>query len=144
MKKQVLRIAVVVGTLLVASSAMAQGAPGDVLVNIPFPFLANNQLLPPGHYDVAPAANGVLRMVNMNDSNWQLFLNVHVVEKAVRQEPKLVFHRYGDSYFLAEVWNGRGSVGKQLFTSKREREMASGKIPGVRPAGEIAQVRPEP
>jgi hypothetical protein len=45
------------------------------------------------------------------------------VEPPRRQEiGKLVFHRYGDRYFLSEVWNpDRGS---QLPASAQERKLA--------------------
>jgi hypothetical protein len=42
---------------------------------------------------------------------------------------RLVFHRYGQRYFLAEVWNGADKVGRQLMKSRDElaieRELAS-------------------
>jgi hypothetical protein len=33
---------------------------------------------------------------------------------------RLIFHRYGQNYFLAEVWSGE-STGRQLLKSKHER-----------------------
>jgi hypothetical protein len=40
-----------------------------------------------------------------------------------------VFHRYGERYFLAEVWNGVDRTGRQLLKSQEEsaieREFAS-------------------
>jgi hypothetical protein len=41
-----------------------------------------------------------------------------------------MFHRYGQSYFLAEIWNGYTSVGQALTVSQREKELAgSGAAP---------------
>jgi len=37
------------------------------------------------------------------------------------QQAKLVFHRYGQRYFLAEVWSGAGEPGRQLTKSQQER-----------------------
>ena len=37
--------------------------------------------------------------------------------------PELIFHRYGRSYFLAQIWNGEGK-GQQLYKSESEKEMA--------------------
>jgi hypothetical protein len=140
MNSQAFRIAVVVAALLMVSSAVAQS--GDVLVNVPFPFLVNNRHMPAGRYLVTPAANGVLRMSDTEHTSNQLFMNAQVVESREPQPPKLVFHRYGDSYFLAEVWNGHGNIGRKLRKSKGELELASGKVPATRPGGEIAEVRP--
>jgi hypothetical protein len=36
-------------------------------------------------------------------------------------EPKLVFHRYGDQYFLASI--STGSDGRDLPVSRQEREL---------------------
>ena len=36
---------------------------------------------------------------------------------------RLIFHRYGQTYFLAEVWTGGDSTGRQLLKSKQERSM---------------------
>ena len=38
--------------------------------------------------------------------------------------PKLVFYRYGDHRYLAEVWMGDWEVGHQLFTSAEELHFA--------------------
>ncbi|MGA2720846.1 MAG: hypothetical protein ABSG79_00415 [Bryobacteraceae bacterium] len=37
------------------------------------------------------------------------------------QEPKLVFHRYGDQYFLSQIWTGSRSL--NFSTSRAEREL---------------------
>lgn len=143
MKTQVLRIAVVVTGLLMASSALAQGKPGDVLVNVPFSFIVNNHQMPAGRYVVTPASYGFLRIYDTENSRNQLFMAANSVVSSKTQTPKLVFHRYGDSYFLSEVWNGQSDIGKQLPPSKAEKEIASGERTGVRSNGEVAVVRPE-
>jgi hypothetical protein len=38
---------------------------------------------------------------------------------------KLVFHRYGQNYFLSEIWKGGESTGRQSLKSKQERTMES-------------------
>jgi hypothetical protein len=38
---------------------------------------------------------------------------------------RLVFHRYGERYFLAEVWNGADPTGRQLLKSQEERAIES-------------------
>jgi hypothetical protein len=143
MKKQVFQIAVVVAVLFAVSGAMAQGQPGDVLANVPFSFLVGNHQMPPGRYLVTKAGNGFLRILDIKDAHYQLFMAVNGVQSSAPQTPKLVFHRYGDSYFLAEVWNGNGNLGRQLPRSKGEQEIASGKVQGTPRTGEIALVRPE-
>ena len=37
------------------------------------------------------------------------------------QEPKLVFHRYGDQYFLSQIWTT--STRRDFSMSRKEREL---------------------
>ena len=37
---------------------------------------------------------------------------------------KLVFHRYGSQYFLAQIWTAGNDRGQELPESGREREVA--------------------
>jgi hypothetical protein len=142
MKTQLFRIALLVMVLIVALGAMAQRQPGDLLVNIPFSFLVDNHPMPSGRYVVVPAGNGVLGMFKAEDGSPRLLMSVHSVESRSSQTPKLVFRRYGDSYFLTEVWNG-DNIGRQLAKSKAEKELVSAKVNGRHVSGEIAEVRPE-
>ena len=141
MKTQLLSKAVCVVVLLTVSAAVAQTSPGDVLVNIPFSFVVANHQMQPGRYMVKPAASGVIRILDTDTKN-SLFVSVHGVQSNGPNDAKLVFHRYGDSYFLAEVWPGYSDTGKELPKSKAEKEIASGKISGTRPRSEIAVLRP--
>jgi len=36
----------------------------------------------------------------------------------------LVFNRYGNDYYLSEVWPAGGSTGRELLKSHTERELA--------------------
>jgi hypothetical protein len=40
-----------------------------------------------------------------------------------QSKSRLVFHRYGQTYFLAEVWREGDSGGRKLCQSKKERAM---------------------
>jgi hypothetical protein len=43
----------------------------------------------------------------------------------------LVFNRYGDSYFLSEVWTGEDQYGLRLPKSRTERRMKNGEMSGL-------------
>ena len=53
------------------------------------------------------------------------------------QSPKLVFHKYGDQYFLSQIWDGQNDTGIQLAESKREKET---KMAGLTSASETVIV----
>jgi hypothetical protein len=143
MKKQVLRIVVGAMALLAALAAVAQNSSGTILVNVPFEFVIGSQHLPPGQYRIASTANGFLQIHDTDVADNQMFLPVNSIYSNTPKETKLVFHRYGDTYFLAEIWNGNGAAGKQVVKSKAEKEILAGRLNPSRPKAEVAVVRPE-
>jgi hypothetical protein len=42
--------------------------------------------------------------------------------KAPEGVADVVFHRYGDTYYLSEVWVAANGTGSQLFKSQAEKE----------------------
>jgi hypothetical protein len=51
--------------------------------------------------------------------------------QATRESSSIVFQKYGDTYFLRQVWDGGASHGHELAPSKTERQMAKATGPGV-------------
>jgi hypothetical protein len=41
--------------------------------------------------------------------------------------PRLVFHRYGDQYFLSQVWSSSGQ-GNDIPLTRRERDLMASRI----------------
>lgn len=117
------RNAVYAALLLAASACIAQ-TKGDVVAVIPFPFVVAGQTLPAGRYIVSP--------VNQN-TMWiheRMGQGMLVPTSAARRSEsdnssKLVFHRYQSTYFLSQVWIRDNDLGREVFRSSEEREMAA-------------------
>jgi hypothetical protein len=124
---KLLRIVLYAALLLAASASIAQTRQGDVVANIPFPFVVAHQTLPAGHYIVSPANADALGIHDAN--NRGTFVPTESTQRSANDNScKLVFHRHGDTYFLSEVWVAGNSNGRTLFRSRAERELAeSGK-----------------
>jgi hypothetical protein len=124
---KLLRIVLYAALLLAASASIAQTRQGDVVANIPFPFVVAHQTLPAGHYIVSPANAVALGIHDAN--NRGTFVPTQSAQRSANDNScKLVFHRYGDKYFLSEMWVAGNSNGRTLFRSRAERELAeSGK-----------------
>ena len=45
-------------------------------------------------------------------------------QRRAQETTKLVFHRYGSQYFLAQIWTAGNDRGQELPKSGREREVA--------------------
>jgi hypothetical protein len=133
---KLLRTVLYAALLLAASAAIAQTKQGDVVADIPFPFVVARQTLPAGHYIVSPANADALGIHDVNNRG-TFVPTLHAQRPANDNGCKLVFHRYGDTYFLSEVWVAGNSNGRALFRSRAERELAESGKEKV-----IAEVRP--
>jgi hypothetical protein len=95
-------------------------------VNIPFSFQVENKTLPAGEYRIESLLTG-LHVIRPMDSGAPTIVStivptIEVKSKGGKSEPELIFNRYGESYFLSQIWAGEGK-GRQLFKSEREKEL---------------------
>ena len=98
---------------------------GAVKGTIPFTFSVNDATLPPGTYFLASnvptpgavvirgATRVVIAMTSPRGSSEDF-------------QPRLVFHRYGDEYFLRQVWTDSG-LGLDLRETRGERDRREGR-----------------
>jgi hypothetical protein len=121
MKSRVTRI-LSIGIALVAVAA-AQAQDKTVTANVPFSFYMGKSAMPQGGYRVNELAHGAV--VSLRSADAAKSVTTHEVTSNKQAEPaRLVFHRYGDAYFLAEIWTGDASNGQALTASPREKELA--------------------
>ena len=135
MKKQTWSIFVLVGALLASAASLGQTNRGELTASIPFSFIVGNNTLPAGRYTISPVSDVILRIDSAShQSAFTLTGKVH--GKAPESSGRMVFHRYGDVYFLTEVWVAANSTGRKIFESRAEKE-AAGRATGK----EIAVLR---
>ena len=131
MKKELLKgfsMLVLLMVLALATAVVSANAQSSnkVVADIPFEFSVGYKTMPAGEYAVRTAnaqgnalmiqsANGKLAAVRLSDETDRARKNTHA---------RLVFHRYGQRYFLAEVWNGIDKAGRQLLKSSEESAIA--------------------
>lgn len=116
-------------------AAFGQSKAGDIVVDVPFAFSVAGQTFPAGHYIVAAAGTDLIRIFNRQTSG--LFVPTHSGMRGKSDGSKLVFHRYGETYFLSSIWITGNTFGKELFRSSAERELEA-----HRAETELAVVRP--
>jgi len=125
MKRQALTLIGVLGLLLAAGSAFAQTI--NVRANVPFKFIVNKETLPAGQYSIKSLGDSSARALfvrSLNGTDKTTVIANGVEDRAVSNQTKLVFLRYGDRYFLSEIWVEGNSSGHQLPKSPREAEVA--------------------
>ena len=111
--------------VLAAASMYAQPR---MTVQIPFGFHVGATMLPSGEYTVdTHSFQGVVRLkaTDPNSKASALILSNAVQTYATPDHGKLVFNRYGNEYFLSQVWNPGSNTGRELRKTRLEVETAS-------------------
>lgn len=145
MQKQILKgltmLMLVAGVALMAAlvSAHAQSST-TVVAAIPFEFTIGGTSLKSGEYSVkAFTANGDALLISSRDSNDRAIrLSRSIEARVVPQQAKLVFHRYGQRYFLSEVWISGERTGRMLQKSREERAI-EGQLAAISSKSELAR-----
>jgi len=99
----------------------------EIQVDIPFDFMVGGKTLPGGTYTFAQPTitRGVLLIRSLDGHESVLVLTQSVQEsRTPSDETKFVFTRYGDQYFLAQVWTAGAVSGLKLRKSSTESEVA--------------------
>jgi hypothetical protein len=129
MKKKLLKgftmlmmmVALALATAAVSANAQSRN---NMMANIHFDFVVGDQTLPAGEYNVRAIneARNALMIQGTDNRKSATRLSFPNGELKNRTHARLVFHRYGQRYFLAQVWNGE-TAGRDLTKSKQERAM---------------------
>ena len=89
---------------------------------VPFDFTVGQTRMPAGTYEVSRLSDGAILIRDNKTAKSVVSLFNTEAPKRADSTPKLVFHRYGDKYFLSQVFRGNGGAVLRLPTSKLEEE----------------------
>jgi hypothetical protein len=113
--------------LLAAASLMASigvSAQSRQQATIPFDFTVGQRLLPAGTYVIRPLGRGVIAVRGWKGNELVSATTLITSANEVSKNPDtLVFHRYGDQYFLSEIRGDLGETVGKVATSKLEQRV---------------------
>jgi len=111
---------------VVAFLAATAGYSQSTLVGkIPFEFRVGNSILPAGEYELTHGSAPQILRIRSASGNTAVMTLVNAAETLhAPKECKLVFNRYGNTYFLSQVWRAANNRGIELPKTKAEREVA--------------------
>jgi hypothetical protein len=125
MKKQVLFSVLTMVLLMAAGTANAQlGSKQQLRFNVPFDYKVGNATMKAGDYSVQRAGDTENALLIRGNGSSAFTLSGSVSGKAAGED-KLVFNKYGDQYFLAQVWMQGEETGAQLPRTRSEKELMS-------------------
>ncbi|HEX6719457.1 MAG TPA: hypothetical protein VF088_20305 [Pyrinomonadaceae bacterium] len=137
---------VTMGSLLmmVAMFAATASTHGQSLSNhlrakIPFDFVVGDKKLPAGEYFIGNAettSDVVLAISSSNDVANTLTIPVEI--RTPTDTAKLIFHRYGDQYFLFQVWQVGATTGRAV-SNHAVSATSSGKLVSLGTSGSREQ-----
>lgn len=110
-----------------SASVKAQALGNGLKANIPFDFTVAGKKFAAGHYSFARASQtntDLVLQISSLDEHFTAFPMTNSVETlTARDKSVLIFHRYGDEYFLAQVWAAGATTGRAFTKSNRERQL---------------------
>jgi hypothetical protein len=94
-----------------------------VRAKIPFNFSMGDKKFQAGQYTFSRfSPDGKIMLVSSVDANTSVFQSTIGTEVlTAKNESKLVFHRYGDQYFLEQIWTAGERRGTEVPESRSER-----------------------
>ena len=115
--------AIVAGIALMASP-MSAAMDHEFMLQVPFDFVAGSRQFPAGDYTVkSDLAAGAVLIRSEGEGPAAFILTFPAGENTDYSHAKLIFKRYGEHYFLSQVWPA-GVAGRELGKSRQEVELA--------------------
>ncbi len=108
--------------LMAAALVMNVNAQNRERADVPFDFVVADRVLPAATYDISEVAANAMLIRDFKNGNGTMIQFQPADGKQV-MHAKLVFHKYGERYFLYQAWSIDGQ-GIQLRESKLEKEQA--------------------
>jgi hypothetical protein len=128
--KRHLSLAIAIMTLVAvwATTARSQAAsPWLMRAHIPFAFNVGNKELPAGEYNITvlnPSSDQKVLQIRSTDGRVSAIVSTIGMQSKSPEKSKVVFHRYGDTYFFAQAHVSGESTAQAAFKSKAERTEA--------------------
>jgi hypothetical protein len=100
---------------------------GDLEANIPFQFHAGNVKLPAGKYRIRMLDNSDLTLMEISSVDGSTSALFQVRETEASSQPaksELIFNKYGDRYFLADLFDEGNPSGSQVVESRYEQRIS--------------------
>ena len=127
MKKTIFTTMSLLGCLLMLIGVGAQAQTGTAMrAQVPFEFNINRQTLPADQYEVQVKRIGgswALQISREGRTAGIYFVTQRTMRGNAPETPQLIFHRYGEQYFLAQVRLSNDREALTLPKSRLEEEV---------------------
>jgi hypothetical protein len=115
--------------LIIAASLWPAKAQAQIIGNleadVPFQFHVGNNTLPAGKYMIHQLEGSDLTVMEISSADGKLSALFNVEAEQAKSEPEkteLIFNKYGDRYFLSELFDEGNPDGNRLVASRDEKQ----------------------
>jgi hypothetical protein len=116
-----------VATLGVALAASLAAQTVSITASVPFEFMVAGRSMPAGDYTVGsvfPETGSAIHVSNGNSNVVSLVIRSNTNSNERTGQVSLIFHRYGDQYFLSRIVDGSRGARLELPVSRTEKELS--------------------
>ena len=128
MKKHTLSMLALMSRILMIACVSVQAQSRTTRASISFDFAAANSTMKAGEYMVQQVSPTTILLRSADRKSQAYVMTPQSVNSVNRRPQRLVFRRYGNSYFLGEIWTTE-FAGMRLAPSKEERAVAKASAP---------------
>jgi hypothetical protein len=113
--------ALAIGSLASTQSSLAQNSASLAKVNIPFAFQAGSRAMPAGMYRIDRESRNLIVLHGPGQAVAYVVTS-DAIKVQAPDHGNLLFARYGDTYFLRQIWTAGNSIGLEFPKSRLEKE----------------------
>jgi hypothetical protein len=115
------------GLVIAFSTVPGHAQDGDkIKATIPFNFVVGNKELKAGDYVIESSlAKRALLFRSKDGDVQQIAFTVPIETNKTGNHERLLFHRYGDQYFLSQVWLSGDEDGHELVRGAQQKTTAA-------------------
>jgi hypothetical protein len=111
-------------SLVLTALVPAYAQKTSATVNIPFSFTVDGVRLPGGDYIVSSPSERVVALQHIGGPEAKATMTNNGSSTNSDGRAKLVFHRYGNAYFLAAAWMPNSDHAREFYASANEIQLA--------------------
>lgn len=113
------------GVLVLSSTAQAQRTERTIKANIPFDFVLAGEVFPPGRYSVVLIGPVWLELHDSDGRVLATVLTRSVQASAEPNQPKLRFEEENGRHVLSQIWQEGDPLGQQVLLRSKSASLAA-------------------
>ena len=123
MKNRILRMGMISALLYVSALTVNAQAGGSFVITVPFDFSVSGKILPAGDYHFSRSTQTSDEGLRIRGRKHSAFIQTKTAKSLdIVSETQVVFMRYGNRFFLYQVWIAGSSTGREAFRSNEEQK----------------------